>query len=174
MEKRRRSARTKKAQVHKDMENISTIVYKRKDLMDTYMSLPRLYETRNDPDGAIQKMRDWLYSEEGGVHFDLKHMKLGKDDDDFVMLYYFESKRYKIFKDGRVMVSGADADDMFKDIERDLQALVDTILNDELRKTLAKASARAGAKSSRAKVMDDNPETRTTTLVGIVEMPQQQ
>lgn len=126
-----------------------------------------LFQTRNDEDGPLQKMRAWLYQEEGGRHFDLSHMKLGRDGSDYVMLYYFEGKRYKILKDGTAFVSGADADDMFEDVERDLQNLIDSILADELVKVLARSSNQVDAVCGKAKVVSEDPEVRSSLMVGI-------
>lgn len=149
------------------MQGITQIKMRREDLMSVVCSREHLFETRNDEDGPLQKMRDWLYQEEGGRHFDLSHMKLGREDSDYVMLYYFEGKRYKIMKDGTAFVSGADADDMFEDIERDLQNLIDTILNDEVVKILSRAAASSGAVCGKAKVLGDDPDVRASTMVGI-------
>lgn len=150
------------------MRTLVTAKMSKSALMDTVFSRAHLYDTRNDEDGPLSQIQKWLRREEGGVRFDLSHMKLGRDGDDFVMLYYFEGKRYKILKDGHAFVSSADADDMCEDIEKDLQTLIDTILNDELVKIVAQASANAGARIGRVKSAGDDPDIRTESIMGIV------
>lgn len=149
------------------MQGITQIKLRREDLMSAVCSKEYLFKTRNDKNGPLQKMRDWLYQEEGGRHFDLSHMKLGSDNSDYVMLYYFEGKRYKILKDGTALVSGADADDMFEGIEKDLQNLIDSILSDELVKILSRAAVQAGAACGKAKVLGDDPDVRSSVMVGL-------
>lgn len=151
------------------MEPIARIGISKADLMGKICSVQYFYQTRDREDGPLRRIQKWLYAEEGGVRYSQSNMKLGlRPDDDYVALYYFEGKRYKIMKDGTARVSGADADDMFEDVERDLQNLVDTILSDELMLIVYQAVAESGGKMGGVKAIGDDPGNRSVSAAGIM------
>lgn len=138
---------------------IASLSFSRQDAMAIYMSISHLYNTRTDENGPLQRIIGW-FKNEYGRQFDQNRMKLGNDGDDFVVLYYYQSKRYKICKDGRAFVSSADADDMMEAEEEDLQILIDSILCDELIKAVKDITVSSGMRSGEVKwhstVSDDH------------------
>lgn len=152
------------------LNNIAVLKISRKDAMAAFMSFDYLKATRSDPDGPLQKIIAW-FKQEDAMNFDTKHMKLGRDADDFSVLYYFESKRWKIGKDGFAFVSGADADDMMENDEKDLQLLIDTILNAELTKAFCNAVEKdPKIKTGKIKTQDDGQGYYTRSLLGIQDV----
>lgn len=155
------------------MAKIATLEISKKDAMEMFCSVERLCANRNDENGALQKLIEWLKQEEGGDKFKMKvgkvqRLRFGSPSDDFVLLYYFNGKRYKVRKDGKAFVSSADAEDTCDRIEESLQAVIDTILNDELRKCIGRAVVQNGGKLAKAKARDVEDGIRTDMIVGIV------
>ena len=149
------------------MKRIATAEIDRPTAMDHYMSFKRLYATRANPHGPLQRIIAWFKNEDA-MSFDTSHMKLGRDGDDFVVMYYYESTRWKIGKDGRAFVSSADADNMMEKEEADLQLLIDTILCDEITRTLAKLWKDGGnVRCGKVKNPDDQDGYHTKAFMGI-------
>lgn len=154
------------------MPHIATINIDRKDAMETFCSYMRLYETRSDPDGPLQKIISF-FREEDARHYDINLMKLGNVHDDFVVIYYCNGIRYKITKDGKAKVTGADPDDKFENANRDLQNFIDTLLNDELSKAFTKVIKENPDMSiAKTKREEDDEGISKRTLVGVVKAAQ--
>ena len=149
------------------LSRIATAEIDRAAAVERFMSFERLRATRADANGPLQRIIAWFKSEDA-MNFSTSHMRLGRDGDDYVVLYYFESMRWKIGRDGRAFVSAADADNMCEREEKDLQLLIDTILNDEIARTMASAFKRSGSiRCGRAKHIDEDQGYYTKTLLGI-------
>ena len=149
------------------LNRIATAEIDRADAMKRFMSFERLRATRGDANGPLQRIIAWFKSEDA-LNFSTSHMRLGRANDDYVVLYYFEGMRWKIAKDGHAFVSAADADNMCKREERDLQLLIDTILNDEIARAMAAAFKRSGnIRCGRAKHVAEDQGYYTKTLLGI-------
>ena len=116
-------------------EHIATLSISRRDAVDMYFSREYLYKTQKRADGPLHRIIEWIKSETL-YFFDLKHMTLGKAEDDYIFLYYHDGVRYKLDRNGRAVVSSADADDMMESVEGELQALIDSILADEMTASL--------------------------------------
>ena len=149
------------------LKKIAIAEISREEAMSVFMSYEYLRDTRSRKDGPLQKVVAW-FKEEDAMNFDTRHMRIGRESDDYAILYYFESKRWKIGKDGRAFVSSADADNMMEREEKDLQLLIDTILNAELTRALARALKNEGQiKIGRVKHPDAEEGYYTKTLLGI-------
>ena len=110
---------------------IATMSITRQDAVDFYFSREYLYKTQKRADAPLPRIIDWIKAETL-YFFDLRHMKLGRPEDDYVFLYYHDGIRYKLGRDGYASVSSADAEDMMEEVGKDLQMLIDSILADEL------------------------------------------
>lgn len=137
-----------------------------------FLSPAYLKATANKEDGPLNLIIAWFKSEEGHLNFKIKdgrvnRMRLGGERDDFAIMYYYNSKRCKILKTGEVFVSSADPEDMCERQTTELQALVDSILNDEVRKALGRAVAATGGKITAMKVLDKREGERGNVIVGV-------
>ena len=154
------------------MANIFSFQVSKQDAASMFLSPRYLKATAARPDGPLNLIQDWFKAEEGHLIFKVqdgkvRRMRLGGESDDFVILYYHDSKRYKILKTGEAFVSSADADNMCARQTRDLQNLIDSILNDEMRKALGRAVAQNNAKINAMKVLDKREGVRGNVIVGI-------
>lgn len=154
------------------MATIFTFDIGKPEACKAFLSPAYLRATAAQPEGPLSQIIDWFKSEEGHLNFKIKdgrvnRMRLGSDADDFAIMYYYNSKRFKILKTGEVFVSCADPDEMCERERRELQSVVDTVLNDELRKALGRAVAASGGRIAAKKVLDKEESTRTNVIVGV-------
>lgn len=77
------------------LSRIATAEIDRADAMKRFMSFERLRATRGDANGPLQRIIAWFKSEDA-LNFSTSHMRLGRANDDYVVLYYFEGMRWKI------------------------------------------------------------------------------
>ena len=145
---------------------IASFEISRQDAMAMYLSLYALHETKDDPEGPLARILAW-FKGENGVVFRKDKVRLGKDGDDFVALYYLDGVRYKIGKDGRAFVTGADADDMFEREEKDLQDFIDTLLLDNVLDGISESVLRGHIRVANTKYPNGNDEVHTRSITGI-------
>lgn len=147
-------------------QKIATAVINKADAMDIFFGYERLRKTANNPNAPLQRIFTW-FKEENARTFSTKNVHLGKPDDDYVMIYYFEGVRYKIDRLGNATISTADAD-VFKDeLEHDFQVLIDTILNDEMVSCMRQIAQASGAQASGVKYNDTQDGAHTQAIMGI-------
>lgn len=149
--------------------NIAKIKISRRQAMDVFFSYERLKKTSKNPNGPLHRIIEWFKAENGRT-FALKNMHLGKPEEDYVLIYYFESTRYKLTRDGEVVITTADADIFKQEVEKDFQDLIDTILNDELMVYIRKIVELSEAKASKPKYKDTKDDVRTQAVFGIQKM----
>lgn len=152
------------------LNNIATMMVSRSDATAKYFSRDYLYKTQRKATGPLQRILAWLKSETL-YFFDTKHMTLGKEEDDFVFIYYHDGVRYKMGKDGLAYVSGADAEDPMEDVQAEMQRLIDTIINDEIcaaiRAVLAQADGVSVGKTRHLDA-DEGDDMHTRTIMGVL------
>lgn len=149
------------------METIATIKISKPDAISAFMSYERLKNTAGNPNGPLQKIILWFRAQYGN-YFSLSCIHIGKPEEDYILMYYFCGTRYKIDRDGIAHVSTADADIFLEDTEKDLQMLVDNILNDELNMCLkAVVNAKECKFGTTKYTNEENPEDHSQSICGI-------
>lgn len=141
----------------------------RKSMMDKAFSRERLYETRSNSDGALQKLLSWMrrgdvlaFERDGWV-------RLGREGDNFVILCYCLGIRYKLMKDGTALVSSADPEEDFAKEREEFEKIVDTILIKETDLAVRTALSNTDISCKTTKFLDlDGDGTCRKSHMGIV------
>lgn len=138
----------------------------KKDISESLLSLNEIYRTREDENGALMQMIRW-FKDEYGRSFSIANMKLGDDNDAYIVIYYYHGVRYEILKDGSAHVDGADADDDFSGEENDLKALVDGIIGGALTASISKALTDAGINVTGVRCVDEGDNKCARTVIQV-------
>lgn len=118
-------------------ELITKIYLSKKDASAQILSQEYLYKTRNEQDGPIRQIIEWLETETGNKKsFNKNDVKIGNSMDKYAVLYYKSGMLYIINKDGTARISGADADNTFPYVEKDMQRMIDSIIAKEISKKI--------------------------------------
>ena len=98
----------------------------------------RLAETRNNENGALHRLVSHI-KQEDAKSFEISNITLGKEEDNFLFLYYANGVRYKIFKNGEIMVASADVDEDMSSPENEFKEVINMIVADEIACRIKKA-----------------------------------
>lgn len=105
---------------------------------------------------------------EHGRQFDIKKIKYGTPQDDFVALYYASGIRYKVLKDGCAYITYADADQFLTSQESELQVIINSAIRDFIETKLRNILTSNNIKAEKTKILDDNPEeSQMHSITGI-------
>ena len=148
-------------------KNIVTMSISKADAAALFFSKESLEARKRDSTSPLPRFIAWLRSQDAR-QLDMTQFKVGGPADDFVFLYYYESVRYKLRKDGVALVSCADADNLMEAEEREMQDIVDTILVDEICRAFSEALPAIGAKMGKAKFEDAEEEFHTRIMAGVM------
>ena len=118
------------------MSKITAISLSKASVLEKAFSIERLKATQNSELGILN-MFVRLVKEEGVRGFSASDVKIGGKDDNYYLLYYYNGIRYKVFKDGQCAISSADSDRRFDAQEKELAAIVETAMANEISRLLA-------------------------------------
>lgn len=117
------------------MSKIAKVTLSKEDVLATVFSRERIKATQNSEQGIIN-MFIKLIKSETSRGFSTSNIKLGGSDDNYYLLYYYNGIRYKIFKDGSSMISSADTNERFDAQEKELNAIIETAMVNEISRCL--------------------------------------
>ena len=117
------------------MAKIAKVTLSKESVLATVFSRERIKAAQNSDTGIIN-MFIRLVKSETSRGFSTSNIKLGGKEDNYYLLYYYNGIRYKIFKDGSSMISSADTNQRFDEQEKELNAIIETAMANEISRCL--------------------------------------
>lgn len=148
---------------------IASITIDRQKAVEALLNRDRLYITRGRSDGPLHQLITWIKDEEAR-EYTQSNVRIGKQEDDFVLSYYNNGRKITVGRDGKAYISGADADKMHQAEEKELQNKIDSILANEIIETIVDASKNmewATGKRKALKTVDPKETMSPIMILGV-------
>lgn len=151
--------------------NIAKIKIDLPSLVSLVFDEKYLKATMSHESGPLKKIMDYCKKEFPNYVKDsnmTRFFRLGKQDDDWVFIFYFEGVRYKFYKDGRLKVTDADADVSHEREEREMMNMIASVLLEDIVLRYRHISKKNGMKCGKAKYVPTPSGEPTRCVIGTI------